>query len=102
MVVIIMLAHEHMWFSCSAWYSTTLTTTQTNTTKNLHYILLMFIPYTMKISLKKTFVVFVVFRHPQKFFQPTFLNMALFKYGFKRMQEEDKVVFPDSRGELTG
>ena len=27
--------------------------------------------------------------------------MALFKYGFKRMREEDKVVLPDPRGELS-
>ena len=27
--------------------------------------------------------------------------MALFKYGFKRMREKDKVVLPDPRGKLS-
>ena len=28
-------------------------------------------------------------------------NIALFKHGFKRMREEDDVVLPDPRGELS-
>ena len=54
----------------------------------------MYILYTIKVLLKK---VLWFSSHPRNF-STNYLNTALFKYGFKRMWEEDKVVLPDPHG----
>ena len=53
----------------------------------------------MKVSMKKSFVVFADFETSTKpFFDENYILVSLFKYAFKRMRDE--VVLPDSCGEL--
>ena len=51
------------------------------------------IPYTMKVSLKKSFAVFKA--SAKLFYTNYFEYVAFLKFGLKRMREEDKVVLPD-------
>ena len=67
-------------------------------------IIIIKLPYTMKLSRQKTFAVFAVFGTTTKVFHAKIScvinnKIALFKYGFKRLRED--LVLPDPHWELS-